>query len=76
MVNVKTVQIKGMKTVCLSRMPEVRINHGLLKKIKTEKQKDGTYKLEYYHDWWQKNFKACIVEWLDELERDRKRKSD
>ncbi len=73
MVNVRTVDIRGMKTVCLSRMPEVRINHGLLKKIKTEKQKDGTYKLEYYHDWWQKNFKACIVEWMDELERDRKR---
>lgn len=73
MVNVKTVEIKGMKTVCLSRMPEVRINHGLLKKIKSEQQKDGTWRLEYYHDWWPKKFKACIIEWMDELERDKRR---
>ena len=62
--------IKGIKTTCLSRLPEVRLNSGLLKLVSREKnKKTGIYKLQYYSDFYDKTYKQMIIEHLDEEKR-------
>ena len=62
-------KIKGIRTACLSRLPEVRLNRGILKLTKRVKQPDGTYKLGYEKEFENKTYKMVILEWLDEVKR-------
>jgi hypothetical protein len=58
--------VEGVKTVCLSRFPEVRINNNLLKIEKKERLSNGVWKLQYYSQWHNKSWRHMILEWLDE----------
>ena len=58
--------VEGVKTVCLSRFPEVRINNNLLKIEKKERLPNGVWKLQYYSQWHNKSWRHMILEWLDE----------
>ena len=57
------------KTACLTRLPEMRSNHGLLKITGKDKTKNGFYKLVYETDFHDRNYRKCIILWLDELRR-------
>jgi len=57
------------KTACLTRLPEMRSNHGLMKITKKDKTKNGFYKLVYETDFHDRDYRKCIILWLDELRR-------
>jgi hypothetical protein len=63
------------KTVCLTRLPEMRANHGLMKITDRDRTKNGFYKLVYETTFHKRNFKECIILWLDELRRAEQQKA-
>jgi hypothetical protein len=80
-INFGVSEWNGLKTACLARLPEVRINNGILKIVAREKMKNGLWKIDYYTDLWNKTYKMCIIEWLDEnakrkRERERMKKNE
>jgi len=60
---------KALRTVSLTRLPEHRIVHGIMKLNSREKLKNDFYKLVYDTDFHERSYKDCLVRWLDELSR-------
>jgi hypothetical protein len=58
-------EFKGVKTTCLTRLPENRILHGLYDCVKREKSDNNMWKLVYQSPFNSKTFRATIIEWLD-----------
>lgn len=56
----------GIRTTCLTRIPENRILHGLYKCVQHERLKNGSWHLTYQAIFNTKSFKSTIVEWLDQ----------
>ncbi len=69
LVNFGTSDFSGVKTVCISENRRVNLNNGLLDITDREKLPDGRWKIYYYTDFYDKSYKECIVEYLDECER-------
>jgi hypothetical protein len=61
--------LHAVKTACLSRLPEVRLNRGPLKIISRKLMLNGSWKLEYLTDFQNKSWRQLIIEWLDYEER-------
>lgn len=57
---------KGVRTVCLSTYPELKVNRGIMKLMRRDKVKDGNYnyKLHYYADFNKKTFSDVLKEFL------------
>lgn len=57
---------KGVRTVCLSTYPELKVNRGIMKLMRRDKVKQGNYnyKLHYYADFNQKTFSDVVKEFL------------
>lgn len=65
-----------VRTACIARLPEVRLNAGILKLVSRERQKDGTYFLVYEAPFDPRtSFKAAITMYLDELAKAERRKN-
>ena len=62
----RVYQMNGLKTTCLSKYRKVKSNNGLLRVIKSEKMKDGVYKLLYDTPFHKMNFKDCVKIFLKE----------
>lgn len=62
----RVYEMKGLKTTCLSKYRKVKSNSGILRVIKSEKMKDGVYKLMYDTPFHKINFKDCIRIFLEE----------
>lgn len=62
----RVYQMNGLKTTCLSKYRKVKSNNGLLRIIKSEKMKDGVYKLMYDTPFHKINFNECISIFLNE----------
>lgn len=62
----RVYQMNGLKTTCLSKYRKVKSNNGLLRVIKSEKMKDGVYKLMYDTPFHKMNFNDCIKIFLKE----------
>lgn len=57
--------LRGVKTTCLSKYRKVKLNNGLLEVVSREKW-NGMYKIVYdtaFHD---RDFKQCIIDFLQE----------
>lgn len=61
--NLKTRELTGLKTTCLSRYPEMKSHRGVLKLEKRER-KNGTYRLVYATDFKEMSFRDCLITWL------------
>jgi len=60
----------SLRTVSLTRLPEHRIVHGILKLTERTKLKNDFYKLVYDTEFHKRNYKQCLILWLDELRRE------
>jgi hypothetical protein len=60
------LECEGIRTVCLSTYPELKINRGVMKLVHRSKVKDGaySYKLHYYADFNKKTFGEVLREFL------------
>lgn len=67
--NIDLVNLQGIKTTCLATHPEQRGNRGLLKLVDRKLLPDNTYYLQYYTDFYDKDYKQMLLEWLNEEER-------
>lgn len=59
-------ELKGLRTTCLAKYRKVKLNNGLLKVEKREKMPDGVYKIMYDTDWHKRDFKQCVIDFLEE----------
>ena len=63
----------GLKTTCLAKYRDVKLNKGILKRLSREKMPNGMYKIQYETDFHKRSFADCIKLYLEELD-ERKRK--
>ncbi len=56
--------LEVLQTTCLSKYPEVKVNRGILKLVRREKQPNGRFKLIYRSDFHDMTMKEVVAEWL------------
>ena len=56
--------INRFQTTCLSDVPELKINRGILKIVGRERMPNGTYKINYNADFNDKDFSDVLATWL------------
>lgn len=66
--------LRGVKEVSLTKIPEDRTNRGVMKLINRESLGE-LYKLTYYAEFNDKTYKQCIDEWIKELRKYERGKS-
>ena len=57
-------EIKGFKTVCLTKYRKLKSSNNLFELVKREKMENGNYKILYRCNFSKKDFKETIKEWL------------
>ena len=64
------VNMNAIRSSALTKAPEQRLVHGLMKRISKEKMPNQMFKLVYNTEFHDRSYKECIIKWLDELRRE------
>lgn len=61
----RLAEIKGFRTVCITKYRKLKSSTGLLNIMSKEKLPNGMYKILYQTPFWKRSFNECLTYWIE-----------